>query len=402
MTILIADKFEASGLAGLRATGAEVLYEPDLKGESLGARLAETGAEVLVVRSTKVTEPILEAGRGLALVVRAGAGVNTIELPAASRRGIFVANCPGKNSIAVAELALGLIFALDRRIPENAEALHAGRWNKKEFSKARGLHGRVLGIAGMGHIGCEVARRARACGLEVLAWSRSLTPAAADALGVTLVESVLELARRCDIVTLHLAAAPQTKGMFNAEFFAAMKPGACFVNTARAELVDAEALRRAIDEKGLRVALDVFAGEPAESQGTIEDPLARDPRVTGTHHIGASTDQAQEAIAAETVRIVSAFLESGKADNVVNLSRRPPATHILVVRHRDRVGVLAHILGVLKTAGISVQRMENIIFEGAEAACARIELDHEPRPETLAEIRQGSEDIYSLALSRIA
>ena len=402
MKILVADKFEESGLAGLRATGAEVLFEPDLKGDTLAARLAESGAEVLVVRSTKVTEPVLEAGRALALVVRAGAGVNTIDLAGASRRGVFVANCPGKNSIAVAELTLGLIFALDRRIPQNVESLHAGKWNKKEFSKARGLHGRTLGIAGMGNIGQEVALRARACGLRVLAWSRSLTPEKAAGLGVTLVDSVVELARRCDIVSLHLAAAAQTKGMFNAEFFQAMRPGAFFVNTARAELVDSDALRKAIEEKGLRVALDVFPGEPAESQGQIDDPFARDPRVIGTHHIGASTDQAQEAIAAETVRIVRAFLESGKAENVVNLSRRPPATHMLVVRHRDRVGVLAHVLGALKGAGISVQRMENIIFEGAEAACARIELDHEPQASTLEEIRQGSQDIYSLALSRLS
>lgn len=401
MNILVADKFEESGLVGLRATGADVRYEPELKGDTLAARLAEAGTEVLVVRSTKVTEAILDGGKALALVVRAGAGVNTIDLAAASSRGIYVANCPGKNAIAVAELAMGLLLSLDRRIPQNVEALHAGRWNKKEFSKARGLYGRTLGIAGLGTIGKEVARRARAFGLNVIAWSRYLTPEAAAALDVTRAESVLDLARRCDIVSLHLAASPDTKGLFGAEFFAAMKPGAFFINTARADLMDAVALRKAIEEKGLRAAIDVFPGEPAESQAPIDDPLARDERVLGTHHIGASTDQAQEAIAAETVRIVRSFLETGKAENVVNLSRRPPATHLLVVRHRDRVGVLAHVLGALKTAGISVQRMENIIFEGAEAACARIELDHGPRPETLSEIRQGNEDIYSLTVARL-
>ncbi|HET7452314.1 MAG TPA: NAD(P)-dependent oxidoreductase, partial [Thermoanaerobaculia bacterium] len=160
MKILVADKFEKSGLDGLAATGSEVLFEPDLKDDALGARLADTGAEVLVVRSTKVTPPILERARGLALVIRAGAGVNTIDLPTASRQGVFVANCPGKNGIAVAELALGLVLALDRRIPENAEALRRGEWNKKEFSKGRGVKGRVLGIVGLGAIGKEVARRA--------------------------------------------------------------------------------------------------------------------------------------------------------------------------------------------------------------------------------------------------
>ena len=399
MKILVADKFEASGLAGLRETGSEVLYEPDLKDDALGARLGETAADVLIVRSTKVTAPILEAARGLSLVVRAGAGVNTIDLKSASLRGVFVANCPGKNSIAVAELAMGLILALDRRIPDNVRQLHAGEWNKKEFSKARGLFGRPIGIAGMGSIGREVARRARAFGLRPLAWSRSLTAEKAEELAVERVDSVLDLAERSDIVTLHLAAAVETKGLFGREFFARMRKGAMFVNTARADLVDADALRSAIGEKELRVALDVFPKEPAVGQGPIDDPLALDERVLGTHHIGASTDQAQEAIAAETVRIVREYLETGKVENVVNVSRRPPATHLLVLRHRDRVGVLAHVLGALKTDGISVQGMENIIFEGAQAACARIELDKEPGPDTLEAIRLGSEDIYSLTVT---
>ncbi|MGH9443815.1 MAG: NAD(P)-dependent oxidoreductase [Thermoanaerobaculia bacterium] len=399
MKILVGDKFEASGLAGLRETGSEVLFEPDLKDDALGARLAETGADVLIVRSTKVTASILEAAKGLSLVVRAGAGVNTIDLKTASLRGVFVANCPGKNSIAVAELALGLILALDRRIPENVRQLRAGQWNKKEFSKAKGLFGQALGIAGMGSIGREVARRARSFGLRTLAWSRSLTAEKAEELGVERVGSVLELAERSDIVTVHLAAAPETKGIFGAEFFSKMRKGAMFVNTARADLVDAAALLQAIDSRKIRVALDVFPNEPSASEGPIDDSLARHENVLGTHHIGASTDQAQEAIAAETVRIVREYIETGKVENVVNLSRRPPATHLLVLRHRDRVGVLAHVLGALKADGISVQGMENIIFEGAQAACARIELDKEPGGDTLQAIRRGNEDIFSLTVT---
>jgi D-3-phosphoglycerate dehydrogenase len=402
MKILVADKFEASGLAGLKATGSEVLYEPDLKDDALAARAAESGAEILIVRSTKVTAPILEAGKSLSLVIRAGAGVNTIDLKSASLRGVFVANCPGKNSIAVAELTMGLLLALDRRIPDNVASLREGRWNKKEFSKARGLYGRTLGIAGLGTIGREVAHRAKAFGMKVAAWSRSLTDERASELDVHRVASVKELASLSDAVTVHLAAAPETKGLFGAEFFAAMGPGAFFVNTSRADVVDTAALGKAIAEKGLRVALDVFPREPAESSGKIDDPLAANPAVIGTHHIGASTDQAQEAIAAETVRIVRCYLDTGKVENVVNLSRRPPATHLLVVRHRDRVGVLAHVLGALKSAGISVQGMENVIFEGAQAACARIELDKEPGRETLESIRRGSEDLYSLTATPLS
>jgi D-3-phosphoglycerate dehydrogenase len=309
-----------------------------------------------------------------------------------------VANCPGKNGIAVAELAFGLILALDRRIPENVEALRRVEWNKKEFSKAKGIYGRTLGVAGTGTIGREVAARGRAFGMKVLGWSRSLTDAKAEALGIERVADVLDLARRSDVVSVHLAAAPETKGLFGAEFFAAMRPGAFFVNTARADVVDAAALLAALD-RGIRAGLDVFPKEPAESKGPFEDALARHPNVVGTHHIGASTDQAQEAIAAETVRIVRAYIETGKVDNVVNVSRRPPATHLLVVRHRDRVGVLAHVLTALKGDGISVQGMENTVFEGAEAACARIELDKEPREGTLDAIRSGSDDVYSLSVT---
>jgi D-3-phosphoglycerate dehydrogenase len=398
MKILVADKFEKSGLDGLAGTGSDVLFEPDLKDEALGARLSESGAEVLIVRSTKVTAAILEKARGLALVIRAGAGVNTIDLAAASRQGVFVANCPGKNGIAVAELAIGLILALDRRIPENTEALRRGEWNKKEFSKAKGIFGRTLGVAGTGTIGREVASRARALGMEVLGWSRSLSDEKAEAIGIERVSGVLDLARRCDVVSVHLAAAPETKGLFGAEFFAAMRPGAFFVNTARADVVDAGALLTALD-RGIRAGLDVFPKEPAEAKASFEDALARHPNVVGTHHIGASTDQAQEAIAAETVRIVRTYLETGKVDNVVNVARRPPATHLLVVRHRDRVGVLAHVLAALKSDGISVQGMENTVFEGAHAACARIELDKEPRAGTLDSIRDGSEDIFSATVT---
>ena len=191
----------------------------------------------------------------------------------------------------------------------------------------------------------------RAFGLRPLAWSRSLTAEKAEALGVERVDSVLDLAEKSDIVTVHLAAAAETQGLFGREFFARMRKGAMFVNTARADLVDADALLAAIAERQIRVALDVYPKEPAVGQGPIDDPLALDARVLGTHHIGASTDQAQEAIAAETVRIVREYLETGKVENVVNVSRRPPATHLLVLRHRDRVGVLAHVLGALKTDG---------------------------------------------------
>ena len=397
MKVLVADKFEKSGLDGLKALGCEVLYEPDAKDDALTEKVRASGAEVLVVRSTKVTRPMLEAGR-LSLVVRAGAGVNTIDVDAASERGIYVANCPGKNSVAVAELAFGLILALDRRIVENARDLERDVWNKKDYSKARGLLGRTLGLVGVGGIGKEMIPRARAFGMPVVAWSRSLTPEKAQALGIERMDSPLAVASASDIVSVHVALKPETKNLIDEKFYAAMKPGSFFINTSRAEVVDEKALEQAVREKNLRAGLDVFAAEPAGASGAVHAEIFRLPGVVGTHHIGASTDQAQEAIAAETVRIVREYKEVGRAPNVVNLARKSPACCLLVVRHYDRVGVLASVFDRIQRAGINVQETENIVFEGAKAAVARIHLGSEPSPDVLDGIERSNSDILELTL----
>lgn len=400
MKVLVADAFEKSGLDGLAALGCEVLYEPKLEGAALGARLAETGAEVLVVRSTKVTAAEIDKASGLTLIVRAGAGVNTIDLGAASARAVAVSNCPGKNAIAVAELAWGLILALDRRIVEQANDLRAGIWNKALYGKARGLAGRTLGVVGLGAIGLEVVARAKAFGMPVVAWSRSLDDDRAARLGVARADSVHALAAASDVVTVHCALTKETKGMLDARFFEAMKPGAYFVNTSRGEVVDQPALEAALAEKGIRAGLDVFAKEPAGGTGAFEDGIARLLGIIGTHHVGASTDQAQNAIAAETVRIVAAFAASGEVPNAVNLASRTPATHVLSVRHCDRVGVLAHVFGVLRAAGINVEKTENIVFAGAEAACARIQVGSAPQAGALEEIRACA-DVLSVSVREL-
>ena len=416
MKVLVADKFERSGIDGLKAAGCEVAYQPDLEEDSLTHAIASSGADVLVVRGTKVTEPMLEAGR-LSLIVRAGAGYNTIDVAGASKRGIYVSNCPGKNAIAVAELAFGLLLALDRRIPDNVTELRAGSWNKKEYSKARGLYGRTLVLLGVGSIGREMVRRAAGFGLNVVIWSRRfdgenrpLSDIEARELGI---ESVLraiaiELAptpadavSRGDIVSVHVALSPDTKGLVNAALLARMRPGTVFINTARGDVVDYAALAAAVKERGLRVGLDVYASEPGAAAAPFEDALVQLPGVYGTHHIGASTDQAQEAIAAETVRIIRSYKETGRVPNVVNLARRTPATHMLVVRHRDRPGVLAHVFDHLREANLNVQETENIVFEGAEAAVARINLDGEPPSSLCDTIRAGNADVLDLQLVKL-
>jgi len=397
MHVLIADKFEQSGQDGLRAAGCEVSYLPGLKDDALAKEVDQLRPDVLVVRSTKVTEAILSAG-ALKLVVRAGAGYNTIDVAAASRRGIYVSNCPGKNSVAVAELAFGLILALDRRIADNVVALRQGAWNKGEFSKARGLLGRTLGLIGVGRIGREMIPRAKAFGMPVVAWSRSLTPEGARELGIERKASPIEVAQSSDIVSVHVAATPQTRGLIDAAFFEAMRPGAFFINTSRAEVVDQVALGWAVRSNGVRAGLDVFANEPAGSAGEFSDDIVKVDGVYGTHHIGASTTQAQEAIAAETVRIVREFKEAGKVPNVVNIAKATPATCALVVRHLDRPGVLASVLDLISAARINVQEMENVVFDGAQAAVAHINLETAPGAELLNRIQSSNPNVLELSL----
>jgi len=394
--VLIADKFEQSGIDALSAAGCEVVFAPDVKDDALREAIAFTQADVLVVRGTAVTAGMLEAG-ALSLIVRAGAGYNTIDVAAASRRGIYVSNCPGKNAIAVAELTIGLLLALDRRIPDNVAELRAGKWNKKEFSKARGVFGSTLGLIGYGNIGQEVARRALAFGLSVVVWSRRFaTSTEQPNLPVTVLPTPEAVAEAADIVSVHLALSKDTRGLLGEAFFARMKAGAGFINTARGEVVDYTALEKAVRDRGLRVGLDVYPGEPASGTGDFPFPLAALPNVYGTHHVGGSTDQAQEAIAAETVRVITSYMTTGKVPNVVNLARSTPATHMMVVRHRDKPGVLADVFAHLRQGGINVQETENIIFEGAEAAVARINMDGLPSADTLAALRSRNADILDV------
>jgi len=410
MVVLVADKFEQSGIDGLKAGGCEVVYRPDATDDTLLATVRETGADVLVVRSTRVTAPMLDAGR-LALVVRAGAGYNTIDVAAASRRGIYVSNCPGKNAVAVAELTFALMLALDRRIADNVADLRQGRWNKKAYSKAQGLFGRTLGVLGAGNIAQEVIRRAAAFGMPVVLWSRrfagrsgALTSSEIADLGlddvvgraVEVAPSPADVAARSDVLSVHLALGPETRGLVDAAVLGRLKPGAMFLNTSRGELVDHAALEAVVRDRQVRAGLDVFEGEPAAADAPFVTPLAALPGVYGTHHIGASTDQAQEAIATETVRIVRSFKDTGHVPNVVNLARRTPATHMLVVRHRDRPGVLAHVFAHLRAHALNVQETENVVFEGAEAAVARINLDGAPDAALLSAIRSGSSDVLDL------
>jgi D-3-phosphoglycerate dehydrogenase len=397
MRLLIADKLHPRAVEELRTLPLEVVYDPEVTKETLLGKIGGVG--ILVVRSTEVTARVIDKARQLHLIVRAGAEFTTIDARAASRRGIYVANCPGKNAAAVAELVYGLILSIDRRIPDAVASLRAGKWERRTFGGAEGIHGKTLGVAGLGAIGREVVARARAFGLVPAAWSRSLTPAKASELGVAFCPTLEDLASRSQIVSVHLPITDKTRNLFDRRFFSLLPPRAIFINTAREGLVDVEALREAVQKRKLRVGLDVFPDEPTATKEYTSELLTAGGQegegfVYGTPHIAASTDQAQLAIATETVRVIRSFLLEGNVPNVVNVSTSSGARFQLVIRMVDKVGTFAHVLNVIKRHGINVEEVTNTIFEGGGASCAKLRVISRPSEVCLAEIHAFEEVLH--------
>ncbi len=396
MRVLFADSLHQKAAASLRADGFE-LEICNVAGSELSEALARFDPAVLVVRSTQVGVEQLDACADLSLVIRAGAGVNTIDVAAAAERGIYVANCPGRNASAVAELAFGLILAADRGIARGDQLLRAGRWRKGVLSKlGRGLKGRVLGLVGLGRIGQEMVRIGHGFGMKVVGWSRSLDQARASELGIYALESPEMVAGSAQVVSVHLALTDETRGFCGADFFNAMKPGSIFINTSRAPVVDQPALLDAARNRGLRVGLDVFADEPAGKEADFQTPLVELENFVGSHHVGASTEQAQEAVADAVVKIIQVYSERGRVKNCVNKSEQALGKALLVVRHKDRVGVLARVLTCMQHADINVQQMENIIFAGGHAACARLHLSEPLEASAIAGLKSSCDDIYAV------
>lgn len=317
MKILIADKFPAHWKEVLAKEGHQITDEPGLDETTLPAAVKDN--QILIVRSTKVPAAVIDAGKDLKLIIRAGAGYDTIDVKHAAEAGVAVCNCPGTNSIAVAELAMGFILALDRRLCHNTRDLKAGLWNKAEYSKAKGIFGRTLGIIGLGNIGKEVAKRAQAFGMKVAAYDPYDKPELFTALHITPEPDIYTLAAMCDVITVHLPDTPQTHGLFNKKFFDAMKDGATFINTARGGLVVTKDLVEAMKTKNIRAALDVYETEPKANDKTFDfTPFEGAENFYGTHHIGASTEQAQDAVAEMAVDIINEYAAAGKFLHRVN------------------------------------------------------------------------------------
>ena len=260
MRLLIADKLHPRAIEELRTLPLEVMYDPEVTKESLASKIGGVG--ILIVRSTEVTSEVIDKAKQLHLIVRAGAEFSTIDTKAASSRGIYVANCPGKNAAAVAELVFGLLLSIDRRIPDAVASLRGGKWERTRFGGAEGLHGKTLGIAGFGAVGREVASRARAFGLHPVAWSRSLSAGKAMDLGIGHAGSLEELASKSNVLTLHLPITERTRQIIGPKVLGRLPPRSILINTARADLLDYPALKESVAKSKLRVGLDVFPADP--------------------------------------------------------------------------------------------------------------------------------------------
>jgi D-3-phosphoglycerate dehydrogenase len=394
MKVLIADKFPEIYLQQLKELDCDVTYSPKLGEKDLPE--AAKDMDILVVRSTNVTAETINKSENLNLIVRAGAGVNNIDITAANKRGVYVANCPGKNSIAVAELTIGLMIALDRRIPNNVMDFKKGIWNKAEYSRAEGLRGKNLILIGVGNIGKEVAKRAAALGMHV--YGKDLIQI--EDLPITYITELDKILPIADVISIHLPLNKETLRFFNKKLLDLIKQGAIFINTSRAEIVDEEALIEAVNSKGLRVGMDVFMDEPSGKDGKVKSPLQDLDNVYVTHHIGASTEQAQNAIAEETVNIIRNFLTTGIVDHWVNRSKKTEAQFQLIVKHYDRPGVLASVFNILREGKINIEEVENVIFDGELAASCTMKLNKKATPAMLELIR-GNENVIHVSLVEI-
>ncbi|MFZ1281118.1 MAG: NAD(P)-dependent oxidoreductase [Ignavibacteriaceae bacterium] len=382
--ILVADKFPDKYIQQMKDLDLEVIYNAKLGEKDLVEAAKEV--DILVVRSTIVNEETILNSEKLNLIIRAGSGVNNINIAAANKKGIYVTNCPGMNAVAVAELAIGLMISIDRSIPDNVSDFNKGVWNKDKYSKGKGLKGKTLGLIGVGNIGKEVAKRALA--FEMNVYGKDISRI--EGVPIKDFSEMDQLVPLCDVISIHLPATPQTKGLFNKQMFEFMKNGAYLINTSRHEIVVEDDLFEAIKTKNIRYACDVFKGEPEGKAGEVSSKLQNNANIYVTHHIGASTEQAQDAVAEETINIIKHYAHSGVIDHWVNRAKITDAHFQLVVKHYDKPGVLAGVLDVIRSGNINIEEIENIIFEGGIAACCTMKLQSAISAELLKKIKENT------------
>jgi D-3-phosphoglycerate dehydrogenase / 2-oxoglutarate reductase len=388
MKIVLAEKVSPATLAVFAAEpGWEVLTHDQLP-DGLQAALAD--ADALVVRSAvQVDDALMEHAPKLRVVGRAGVGVDNIDADAATRRGIVVMNTPGANAVAVAELTIGLMLALARKVPAANASMHAGKWEKKSLQGAE-LRGKTLGILGLGRIGLEVARRARGFGLEIVGSDPFVSPAVARENGIKLA-TLDELIASSDYITLHVGLTPQTAGVVNAKSLAAMKKGVRIINCARGELIDDAALVAALKSGHVGgAALDVFQQEPVKNS-----PYAELENVILTPHIAGSTAEAQEAVGIQIAMQVREYLKLGVVQNAVNLPSLSHEEYVVLAPYIDLASRLGSFLAQTGKGGI-----EAIHFTyGGGLAEAKTDL---VRNAAIEGLLQGSEHVNRINAAAVA
>jgi D-3-phosphoglycerate dehydrogenase len=350
--VLVSDKLSDSGLNVLRAASTiQVDYRPGLSEEELADAIGEYDA--LIIRSgSKVTAKVLAKADQLQVVGRAGIGVDNVDVPAASRKGVVVMNTPTGNAVTTAEHALSLLMSLARKIPQATASIRAGKWEKNKFEGTE-IAGKTLGIIGMGNIGRIVADRAIGLKLDVIAFDPVLSSDKVASLGVSLV-SLDELFERADFITIHAPLTPETKNLISADAMRKMKKGVMIVNAARGGIVDERALANAIAEGHVAgAALDVFTKEPVEA----DNPLLKLEQVVLTPHLGASTAEAQDRVAQEIAEQVVEFLTEGTIRNAVNVPALPGEAAAKLAPYVTLARKLGKLLGQLETIDVREVRV---------------------------------------------
>jgi D-3-phosphoglycerate dehydrogenase / 2-oxoglutarate reductase len=348
MKIVVCDPISPKGIALLQQRPEfEVVVLPKRLPEAELLPVVADAVALLVRSETKVTRMVIEAAPKLRAVGRAGVGVDNVDVAAATQRGVVVMNTPGGNTVTTAELSFAMLLALARKVPQAHSSMAAGKWDRKLFQGIE-LLDKTLGILGMGRIGSEVAKRARAFGMRVIAYDPYLTEDRAKAIGAEFAGEVDDIYRVADFISVHMPVTPETKGMLNAAAFAKMKPGVRIVNCARGEIISETDLVAALESgKVAGAALDVFAVEPLPA----DHPYRKQPNIILTPHLGASTQEAQEKCGIEVAEVITAYLLTGEVRNAVNLPYLDAKTYEQVKPYLPLGAALGKLLAQLSPAG---------------------------------------------------
>ncbi len=347
MKIVVCDPISPKGIALLQQRPVfEVVVLPKRLPEPELLPVVADAVALLVRSETKVTRKVIESAPKLRVVGRAGVGIDNVDVEAATQHGVVVMNTPGGNTVTTAELSFAMLLALARKVPQAHTSMASGKWDRKLFQGTE-LLGKTLGILGMGRIGSEVAKRALVFGMRVIAYDPYLTEERAKALGAEFADSVDDVYRVADFITVHMPVTPETKHMLNAAAFTKMKPGVRLVNCARGEIISENDLMAALESgKVAGAALDVFAVEPLPA----DHPYRKQPNVILTPHLGASTQEAQEKCGIEVAEVVTAYLLTGEVRNAVNLPYLDAKTYEQVKPYLPLGEALGKLLAQLSPA----------------------------------------------------